>query len=53
MNWFGENRLELGLGLGTLEDVVELHGQHDLSLDLELAAHVSLLTCILHVPTSI
>ena len=32
-------RLELGLGLGLLEDGVELGGLHDVALDLELARH--------------
>lgn len=31
--------LELGLGLGLLEDGVELGGLHDVALDLELARH--------------
>lgn len=31
--------LELGLGLGLLEDGVELGSLHDIALDLELAGH--------------
>lgn len=27
----------------SLEDVVELHGEHDLTLDLQLTAHVGLM----------
>jgi len=34
---FGD--LELGLGLGLLEDGVQLGGLHDIALDLELAGH--------------
>lgn len=36
---FKNNSLELGLGLGLLEDGVELGGLHDVALDLELARH--------------
>lgn len=35
--------LELGLGLGLLEDRLELGGLHDVTLDLELARHEELL----------
>jgi len=35
--------LEAGLGLGTLEDSLELGGEHDGALDLDLARHEQLL----------
>lgn len=39
--------LQLGSGgLEALEDVVELHGQHDLTLHFQLPGHVELLSCI-------
>jgi hypothetical protein len=44
---YADNDLELSLWLQVLEDTVQLHGEHHVTLDLELAACEQLLTALL------
>jgi hypothetical protein len=45
--WYQGTRLQLGLGLGLLENRLELGSLHDIALDLHTAAHEHLLSVCL------